>query len=127
MPVTATLSKRFYDQFGEDIANELVDWLNKVDAAQKSEFRELLEKHSARIEGKFDQKFDQLRSEMKAEFATRSEMKAEFGTLRSEMKAEFATRSEIKAEFANVRAEQVRWLFLAWATLLIPLIGLWTR
>lgn len=92
MPVTARLSKRFYDQFGEDIANELVDWLNKVDAAQKSEFRELLERHSERLDGKLDQ-----------------------------------LRNEMKAEFANVRADQVRWLFLAWATLLIPLIGLWTR
>lgn len=26
MPVTAKLSKRFYDVLGEDVANELVDW-----------------------------------------------------------------------------------------------------
>jgi hypothetical protein len=27
MPVTARLSKAFYDRFGEQVANELVDWL----------------------------------------------------------------------------------------------------
>jgi hypothetical protein len=27
MPVTARLSKLFYDRLGEEIANELVDWL----------------------------------------------------------------------------------------------------
>ncbi len=26
MPVTAKLSRRFYEKFGDDIANELVDW-----------------------------------------------------------------------------------------------------
>jgi hypothetical protein len=28
VPVTAKLSKRFYDVLGEDIANELVEWFN---------------------------------------------------------------------------------------------------
>ena len=27
VPVTAKLSKRFYEVLGEDVANELVDWL----------------------------------------------------------------------------------------------------
>jgi len=27
MPVTARLSKLFYDRLGEQVANELVDWL----------------------------------------------------------------------------------------------------
>ncbi len=33
MPVTARLSKKFYDTLGEDLATELVDWFNQVDAA----------------------------------------------------------------------------------------------
>jgi hypothetical protein len=32
MPVTARLSKAFYDQLGEGVANELVEWFNMVDA-----------------------------------------------------------------------------------------------
>jgi hypothetical protein len=32
VPVTAKLSRRFYEKFGDDIANELVDWFNMVDA-----------------------------------------------------------------------------------------------
>lgn len=32
MPVTAKLSRRFYERLGDDLANELVDWFNAVDA-----------------------------------------------------------------------------------------------
>jgi hypothetical protein len=35
MPVTARLSKQFYDRLGEAVTNELVDWFNQVDAAYK--------------------------------------------------------------------------------------------
>jgi hypothetical protein len=35
VPVTAKLSKHFYDVLGEDVANELVDWFNAVDLASK--------------------------------------------------------------------------------------------
>ncbi len=33
MPVTARLSRGFYEKFGDEIANDLVDWFNRVDAA----------------------------------------------------------------------------------------------
>ena len=39
VPVTAKLSKRFYDVLGEDIANELVDWFNAVDLTYRSDLR----------------------------------------------------------------------------------------
>jgi len=32
VPVTAKLSRKFYETFGDDITNKLVDWFNKVDA-----------------------------------------------------------------------------------------------
>src|SRR5438034_9631237 len=41
VPVTARLSKRFYDVFGEEIATELVDWFNAVDATYRADLREL--------------------------------------------------------------------------------------
>ena len=43
MPVTARLSKRLYDVFGEDVANELVDWLNTVNLTYRADLRELNE------------------------------------------------------------------------------------
>jgi hypothetical protein len=50
MPVTAKLSKKFYDRFGDDLTNELVEWFNQVDVAYRSEFRDLFEVHFARLE-----------------------------------------------------------------------------
>ena len=70
MPVTAKLSRRFYEKFGDDIANELVDWFNMVDATYRSELRELNELNYARFDAKLDQRIGELRAEMQAGWAT---------------------------------------------------------
>jgi len=69
MPVTAKLSRRFYEKFGDDIANELVDWFNMVDATYRSELRELNELNYARFDAKLEQRIAELRAEMYAGFA----------------------------------------------------------
>ena len=43
MPVTARLSRRFYEQFGDEVTNELVEWFNSVDATYRGDLRELNE------------------------------------------------------------------------------------
>jgi len=48
--VTAKLSRKFYEKFGDDITNELVEWFNTVDATYKSDLRELNELNFARFE-----------------------------------------------------------------------------
>ena len=48
MPVTARLSKRFYDVLGEDVANELVDWFNAVDLSYRTDLRAAHRGRSAR-------------------------------------------------------------------------------
>src|SRR5438132_8837020 len=48
MPVTARLSKRFYEVLGEDVANELVTWFNDVDATYRADLRALNEATSFR-------------------------------------------------------------------------------
>jgi hypothetical protein len=50
MPVTATLSRKFYEKFGDDLTNELVNWLNQVDATYRSELRDLNERNFAQFE-----------------------------------------------------------------------------
>ena len=41
VPVTAKLSRKFYEKFGDEIANELVEWFNAVDATYKADLRAL--------------------------------------------------------------------------------------
>ena len=64
MPVTAKLSRKFYETFGDELANELVEWLNQVDAAYRSDLRDLNELNFARFEAKLDARLADLRSEL---------------------------------------------------------------
>jgi len=74
LPVTAKLSRKFYERFGDDIANELVDWFNMVDVTYRSELRELNELNYARFDAKLEQrvaaldaKLEQRVSELRAD------------------------------------------------------------
>src|SRR5216117_2803796 len=69
VPVTAKLSRKFYEKFGDDITNELVDWFNMVDATYRSELRELNELIYGRFDAKLEQRIAELRAEMQVGFA----------------------------------------------------------
>ena len=101
MPVTARLSKLFYDRLGEAVTNELVDWLNQVDAAFKSDLREMNEHNFARFDAKLEQRLAEVRADMRVGFAT------------------------LEAKLEGALREQTRFLFLAWAVLLASNVGLW--
>jgi hypothetical protein len=64
LPVTAKLSKRFYDVLGEDVANELVEWFNAVDLTYRNDLRELNELNFARFDAKQEQRMAELRTEL---------------------------------------------------------------
>src|SRR5437667_9961015 len=91
MPVTAKLSREFYEKFGDDIANELVEWFNLVDATYRSDLRELNELNFARF-----------RSETEAGFA-RADAKLEQRI--AELRAELQT--EMREGFAQVDCKMV--------------------
>ena len=79
MPVTAKLSRKFYEKFGDDIANELVEWFNAVDATYRSDLRELNELNFARFDAKLEQRIAELRAEVSGRIAElRSEMQIGF-------------------------------------------------
>ena len=58
------MSKRFYDVFGEEIATELVDWFNAVDATYRADLRELNELNFARFDAKLEQRLAQVKSDL---------------------------------------------------------------
>jgi len=59
MPVTARLSRKFYETFGDELANELVEWFNQVDATYRTDLRDLNELNFARFDAKLEQRFAQ--------------------------------------------------------------------
>jgi len=65
VPVTAKLSRKFYEKFGDELTNELVEWFNKVDATYRTELRELNELNF----GRFDAKLEALESRLEARMA----------------------------------------------------------
>ena len=62
--MTAKLSRRFYERLGDDIVNELVELLNQVDLAYRSELKEQNELNFARFDAKLDQRVAELRAEI---------------------------------------------------------------
>lgn len=110
MPVTAKLSKQFYDRLGEAVTNELVDWFNQVDAAYKFDLREINEMNFARFDAKLEQRFAESDAKVDRRLAEfRDDMR------KTELSLERALR------------EQTRFFFLAWAVLLASNIALWFR
>ena len=91
MPVTAKLSRKFYERFGDDIAGELVDWFNAVDSTYQNQLREMNEMNWERFKG---------------------ELRAQSG----DMRAEFAHfREEIRTELAGLRSDMMKWMFIYWS------------
>jgi len=123
MPVTAKLSRKFYDTLGDDIANELVEWLNAVDLTYRTELRELNELNHGRFEAKLSEGLNGLRAELERQIAVvRSDLERQIGELRSELKQEIAQArmateaigSQLRMEMAVMRSDLIKWMFLFW-------------
>jgi len=108
MPVTAKLSQKFYQRLGDDIATELVEWFNAVDATYRSDVRAIADAQSARI----DAQMGQLRAELRQEIGElRSEMRIGFASVGDKFQA-MEPRTDAKLE--RLKAEMLRWMLAFW-------------
>ena len=90
MPVTAKLSRKFYEKFGDDIANELVEF-NMVDATYRGYLREFNELNYARFDAKLEQRVVELDAKLEQRIAElRAEMQVGFATLSSAVDSKLA-------------------------------------
>ena len=113
--MTAKLSRRFYETFGDEIANELVGWFNSVDAAYRSEFRDLFEVSFSRFDAKLEQRVAQVEAKFEQRFA---QLEARLEQRLAEVKG------ELRAEIAAVRADLIKWMFIFWAGNVVTTAGL---
>jgi hypothetical protein len=111
MPVTAKLSRKFYEKFGDDIANELVEWFNMVDATYRGELRELNELNF----GRFDAKLEQRIAELRAEFNSR------IAELRAEMQLGF---KNVDVKLEQLETRLTKRLFGFWIAQAATTVGL---
>jgi hypothetical protein len=138
MPVTAKLSRRFYERFGDEITNELVDWLNSVDATYQASLRDLNESNFARSDAKMEQRFAASEAKMErrlAEFASRMDgfearIEARIaGVATKEDLRELAEKlgqrmSAVETANAMMESRLLRWTIGFWATTLLAMFGL---
>ena len=98
----AKLSRKFYDKLGDDVANELVEWFNQVDATYRLEFRDLFDNHFARFDAKLEQRVAEVRSEFQSALAgLEGRLLARLGVL--------------EGRFGTLEGRLVKWMFLFWA------------
>ena len=135
MPVTARLSKRFYDVFGEEIATELVDWFNAVDATYRADLRELNELNFARFDAKLEQRLATLDAawqgrwtELDAKLEQRlAELDAKWGGRWTQLDAKLEQRLaelrvELVKELAGVKSG-LKWMLAFWPPTALAVIG----
>lgn len=101
MPVTAKLSRKFYEKLGDEVANELVEWFNVVDAAYRTDLRELNELN-----------FNRFRAELRGSVA---ELRGELAQFRGEMEGRLARfEADIDRRLAELETRLTRRLFGFW-------------
>jgi hypothetical protein len=122
VPVTARLSSRFYEKLGDDVANELVEWFNSVDATYRLDLREINDLNFARFEAKLEQRVGLVEAKMDARFA---EVDARTDARIAGLEARLLGR--LDAGLAEVRRDLttriVGWNFAFWVTTLLAILG----
>ena len=113
MPVTARLSGKVYEQFGDEITNELVDWFNAVDSTYQTQLKEMNDLNGARMQARFDA-FDARMDAFEARM---------FGRIGAQDGRMDAFEAKIEARLEKFRREMVFWMFGFWSATVIPIIG----
>lgn len=143
MPVTAKLSRKFYDTLGDELTNELVEWFNTVDLTYRTELRSLNELNFARFDAKLEQravqleaKIDRVAAELDAkverfafelngkidQFA--AELNGKIDRVATELDAKIERRTaELRQEIAAAKSDLLKWMFLFWVGNVATTIG----
>jgi len=143
LPVTAKLSRKFYEQFGDAASNELVDWFNSVDATYQGQVREINESNrvwmdarfggfDARTDARFaafEARMDAFEARMDGKYkalearmdAFEARMDGKYNALEAQMGA-FEARMD--AKLSAFRTEMVLWMFGFWTATVLPLAAL---
>jgi hypothetical protein len=119
------LSKQFYERFGDKLVNELVELVNQVIAASRTELREQNELNFARFDVKLEQRLAQFETKLEQRLAELAEQIAK--RLEDRFERRFVLL-EARMDRLEKRLDQQNRLFmLAWVTLMAAIIGLGLR
>jgi BMFP domain-containing protein YqiC len=126
VPVTAKLSRKFYEKLGDDVANELVEWFNSVDATYRSDLRELNELNFARFDAKLEQRWAQLDAKLEQRVAELdAKIERRVAELRAEMRAGFVTAdARLEQRLSELESRLTRRMFGFWVAQAATTAGL---
>src|ERR1051325_5477220 len=116
MPVTAKLSRRFYETFGDELTNEIVEWFNSVDLAYRTELKEFNELNFARFDAKLEQRLGEFDHKLERRLAD-LDQKLERRLAELDHKLEQRTillRAEMQQTISRLRVELIKWMFAFW-------------
>jgi len=103
-------------------------------ATYRSDLREINELNFARFDAKLEQRLAELRAELNAKMdglawqlnGKLDRVVAEHAFAQQDAKIDRGLE-QVRTALEKGLKEQTRWMFVAWATILIPIIGLWMR
>ena len=137
MPVTAKLSRKFYEQLGDDVAAELVNWFNAVDATYKADLKETndlnWERFKATLSGEISSLEGRLRGEMSS---LEGRLRGEISSLEAKLLGEISSldgkvhgdisslRGEFRSDMKAMQANLMKWMFLYWSGTVAAIIGM---
>ena len=92
-----------------------------MDATSRADLRELNELNFARFEAKLDQRVAELEARLVARFTS------EVALLDARIQQQKVAIEALERRLETRLGEHLRWQFVTWAALFVPIIGLWFR
>ena len=125
MPYTANFSERFYEKLGHDVVTELIDLVNHMDLAYRTELRDQNEANFQKFEAVLRAEMAALGAQFEtklARFETKlagleGRMDVGFASLRGEM-------ADLRAELAVGQATMLRWMVFLFLGAVLTVVGL---
>jgi secreted Zn-dependent insulinase-like peptidase len=133
VPVTVKFSREFYDRFGHEAVDELVNHLNQVDQSYRGELRELNEHNFARFDAKLAQrvvqpeaKIDQRAAQLEAKIDQRVvQLEQRVTALDAKLDQRTAEiHKALESRIGQAEARLIRWTFAFWAPTMLGVVGL---
>lgn len=126
MPVTARLSRKFYDTFGDEIANEFVEWFNQVDQTYRTDLMRINELNYTRFDAKVDQRFAEAQARLDQRFAAfEAKWDQRFADLRVEVARDIASLdARLGRQITALETRLIRWVIALWLATALGILGL---
>ena len=136
MPITAKLSREFYERFGDKVVNEMVDLFNRIDEASRSDLRAFNEQNALRFEARLDQRYAELDAKIDTRYA---ELDAKIDKRYAELDAKIDTRyaqldakidgmeARLEVKIEKAQHAQTRWMIGLWVVVIGTVLPLWFR